>query len=120
LSRLLSWKRLSDKACGGSGKTPRGVDLFTEIGKPLQFRETPGRHPENTYNTLILNGVILFKYCTEMKMPLPDGHLGFCGRAYSQSYPQILWVSSFLFYSNSLRPNVEALSSIVWQAVERA
>ncbi|MDP1610116.1 MAG: hypothetical protein Q8M11_03595 [Sulfuritalea sp.] len=120
MSRLLPWKRLSDKACGEGGKMPQGVDLFTEIRKPAQFRQKPGCSLANVYNILFLNSVILFKYCTEMKMPLPDGHLGVSGKAYPQSYPQNLWVSGFSFYSNSLRLNAKVLSSIVCQAVEPA
>jgi hypothetical protein len=41
-------------------------------------------------NILFLNDDFLFKYCTEMKMPLPGGYLGFLPGPYSQSYPQNL------------------------------
>jgi hypothetical protein len=69
---------------------------------------------------MILNVFILFKYCTEMKMPLPDGHLGFMPRPYSQSYPQNLWVSNFLISGNGLKAYAEVLSRIDPQASEPA
>jgi hypothetical protein len=61
---------------------------------------------------------ILFKYCTEMKITFPDGYLGPLNRAYSQSYPQILWVRHFLFCGNELRAYAEILSSIDGQAFD--
>jgi len=67
-----------------------------------------------------LNNIILFKYCTEMKMPLPDGHLGFLPDPYSQSYPQNLWVSKFLICSNGLKAFAKILSSIDPQASDVA
>ena len=69
---------------------------------------------------MILNNVILFKYCTEMTKTLPDGHLGVSPGPYSQSYPQNLWVRIFLFCSNKLIANTENLSSIDQQAFELA
>jgi hypothetical protein len=55
-----------------------------------------------------------------MKMPLPDGHLGVAPRPYSQSYPQILWVSNFLIGGNGLKADINVLSSIDPQAPEPA
>jgi hypothetical protein len=68
----------------------------------------------------MLNDIILFKYCTEMKIALPDGHLGFLRGPYSQSYPQNLWVSQFLFYSNGLRAYAKVYSNIDRQASDPA
>jgi hypothetical protein len=67
-----------------------------------------------------MNNIILFKYCTEMKRPLPDGHLGFLACPYSQSYPQNLWVSHFLIRSNELKAYAKILSSIDPQAFDPA
>jgi hypothetical protein len=53
-----------------------------------------------------------------MKITLPDGHLGIFVGAYSQSYPQNLWVSHFLFCSKALRVYLNILSSIDPQASE--
>jgi len=72
------------------------------------------------FNSLFLNDVILFKYCTEMKITLSDGHLGISCGPYPQSYPQNLWVRHFPFRSNNLRAYVKTLSSIVRQATEPA
>jgi hypothetical protein len=55
-----------------------------------------------------------------MKIALPDGYLGIPGGAYSQSYPQNLWVMNFLFYSNTLRAYAKVFSSIGRQAPEPA
>jgi len=68
---------------------------------------------------MFFNDIILFKYCTEMKRPLPDGHLGGFPGAYSQSYPQNLWVSHFFFCSNKLKPYAKNFSSIGWQATDQ-
>lgn len=67
---------------------------------------------------LFLNDIMLFKYCTEVTITLPDGHLGGLPAAYSQSYPQNLWVSPFLFYGKGLRTYAKAFSSIGRQASE--
>jgi hypothetical protein len=69
---------------------------------------------------LFMNDIILFNYCAETKITLSDGHLGVLRKAYSQSYPQNLWVRSFCFYSNKLRPYAKVLSSIGGQASEPA
>jgi hypothetical protein len=71
-------------------------------------------------NQLFLNNLILFKYCTEARIALPDGYLGFPRDPYSQSYPQILWVSIFAFCSKVLKASFDALSSIDGQATEPA
>lgn len=96
------------------------VDLFTEIRQTPQFPQKARIFQTVIFNILFLNGFILFNYCTEMKMALSDGHLGGFQRAYSQSYPQNLWVSIFPFCSNSLRAYAKNLSSIGRQAFERA
>ena len=76
--------------------------------------------PSDQHNQLFLNNIILFKYCAEMKITLPDGHLGVLPGAYSQSYPQNLWVSHFLFYSNQLKAYAKIFSSICRQAFDPA
>jgi hypothetical protein len=96
------------------------VDLLTEI---RQARENVGDtvvSAAHKINQLFLNSIILFNYCTNMKITLPDGHLGATGRAYPQSYPQILWVSLFTFSSNSLSALGEVISKIHRQAFEPA
>ena len=72
------------------------------------------------FNYLFLNNIILFKYCTETGMALPHGYLGFPRDPYSQSYPQILWVSIFTFCSKVLKAGFDTLSSIDGQATEPA
>jgi hypothetical protein len=71
-------------------------------------------------NKLFLNNIILFKYCTATGIALPDGYLGIPRGPYSQSYPQKLWVSIFVFCSKMLKANSDALSSIGRQATEPA
>ena len=70
------------------------------------------------FKQLFLNDIILFKYCAEAGIALPDGYLGILREPYSQSYPQNLWVSIFVFCSNVLKANFDALSSIARQATE--
>lgn len=69
-------------------------------------------------NILLLNDIILFNFCATSEITLPDGHLGASRDAYSQSYPQILWVRHFLMFSNELRAYAKVKSSIVRQAAE--
>jgi hypothetical protein len=120
LGRRLPRKRPPAKACREAEKGPPAVDLLTEIGKTRQNPHHSVVSAADKSNTLFLNNIILFKYCTEMKITLPDGHLGVSGGAYSQSYPQNLWVMNFLFHSNSLRAYAKVFSSIGWQAPEPA
>ena len=96
------------------------VDLFTEIRQTPQFPQEARIFAPVIYNILFLNDVILFNYCAGMKMTLSDGHLGDFSHAYSQSYPQNLWVSIFPFCSNGLMAYAKYLSSIGRQAFERA
>jgi hypothetical protein len=120
LGRLLPRKRPSGKACRKGRKSPLLVDLFTEIRQAPQSPEGCGSFLHDDRNTLFLNNIILFKYCTEIKMALPDGHLGVSRGAYTQSYPQNLWVSIFFFSSNSLRAYAKTFSNIARQAPELA
>jgi hypothetical protein len=99
---------------------PPTVDLLTEIRQLSQTPANAGVSVAHQYKSLFLKCLILFKYCTEMKITLPDGHLGIPGGAYSQSYPQNLWVINFLFYSNKLRAYAKVFSSIGRQASEPA
>jgi hypothetical protein len=99
---------------------PRGVDLFTETRKAPESLRGLRAFVPGEFKYLFLYNIILFKYCTEMKIALSDGHLGISSVAYPQSYPQILWVSHFPFCGNSLWDCMEALSSIVCQASEPA
>ena len=99
---------------------PLVVDLFTEIRQASQLLGWSASFPHDECNMLFINNFILFKYCTEIKMALPDGHLGISNLAYTQSYPQNLWVSIFLFCSNGLRPYAKILSSIDRQPFEPA
>ena len=69
-------------------------------------------------SALFLNIIIMFKYCTMMKKPFSHCHLAIVQRAYPQSYPQILWVSHFLFFSNDLCAKFKAKSSIHCQAID--
>lgn len=97
---------------------PPTIDLFTEIRKDPKV-PVPLEAPSAFLNNLLfLNNNILFKYCTEMKIALPDGDLGACPGAYSQSYPQNLWVSHFLLCSNSLSNYANTFSSICRQATD--
>jgi hypothetical protein len=118
--RFPARKRPPGKACQEGKKVPPGVDLFTEIRTGQQVLCLTGVFTGAQCNSLIFNCLILFKYCTEMKIALSDGHLGFSLNPYSQSYPQNLWVSSFLFYSNSLRAYAKVFSSIDRQASDPA
>jgi hypothetical protein len=118
--RRLPRKRPPAKACREGKKVSPVVDLLTEI---RQARENVGDtvvSAARKINQLFLNSIILFNYCTNMKITLPDGHLGAAGRAYSQSYPQNLWVSIFLFCSNGLKAYAKTFSSIGRQAPEPA
>ena len=99
---------------------PRTVDLCTEVRRIRSTTVTDERNSHLLCNTLFLNKFILFKYCAEMKITLSDGHLGIFIDAYSQSYPQNLWVSYFLFPSKTLSAYVNTLSSIDAQAIELA
>ena len=72
------------------------------------------------FNLLFLNDIKLFKYCTEVTIALPHGYLGVPRGPYSQSYPQILWVSIFTFCSKVLKAGFDTLSSIDGQATEPA
>ena len=101
-------------------KMPPAVDLCTEVGQARKVRSGTRSFPRHAHNLLFLNDVILFKYCTETGMPLPGGHLGGFPGAYSQSYPQNLWVSHFLFCSNQLRAYAKIFSSICRQAFDPA
>jgi len=80
---------------------PPAVDLCTEVGHARIAVPVLGHFHLKSRNLLFLNDVILFKYCTEMEITLSDGHLGGFPDAYSQSYPQNLWVSNFLFCSKA-------------------
>jgi hypothetical protein len=99
---------------------PPAVDLLTEIRQVCETPANIGDYAMRQYKSLFLKCLILFKYCTEMKITLPDGHLGISGGAYSQSYPQNLWVMNFLFYSNKLRAYAKVFSSIGRQATDPA
>ena len=99
---------------------PPTVDLLTEIRQVCETPALTGVSVAHQYKSLFLKCLILFKYCTEMKITLPDGHLGIPGGAYSQSYPQILWVMNFLFCSKSLKAYAKTVSSIGRQAIEPA
>ena len=99
---------------------PPAVDLLTEIRQVCKTLANAGTSARRQYNSLFLKCLILFKYCTEMKITLPDGHLGIPRGAYSQSYPQNLWVMNFLFRSKSLRAYAKTFSSIGRQAFEPA
>ncbi len=99
---------------------PPTVDLLTEIRQVCETLANTVVSAVNQCNALFLKCIILFKYCTEMKIALPDGHLGIPGGAYSQSYPQNLWVMNFLFHSNTLRAYAKVFSSIGRQAPEPA
>jgi hypothetical protein len=94
------------------------VDLFTEIGKSPQSLGRIGSVVHDECKTLFFNDIILFKYWAKKGIALSDGHLGVFRGAYSQSYPQNLWVSSFRFCSKSLRAYTKILSSIDGQASE--
>jgi hypothetical protein len=118
--RLPPWKSPPRKACRESRKTPSALDLFTEFGSSAEVRASKRVSAPIGRKPLFLNDIILFKYCTEMKIALPDGHLGDLPEAYPQSYPQNLWVSCFLFRSNSLKPYAKTFSSIGRQAFESA
>ena len=67
---------------------------------------------------LLLNNIILFNFCAKKGIALPDGDLDVLRGAYSQSYPQILWVRHFLMFSNDLRAYAKVHSSIARQASE--
>ena len=97
---------------------PRTVDLCTEVRQARAAAPATESISIFLRNMLFLNSFILFKYCTEMKITLSDGHLGVFVGAYSQSYPQNLWVSYFLFHSKALSAYVNTLSSIDTQASE--
>ena len=99
---------------------PPTVDLLTEIRQVCETPANTGVSATHQYKPLFLKCLILFKYCTEVKIALPDGHLGISGGAYSQSYPQNLWVMNFLFHSNKLRAYAKVFSSIGRQASEPA
>ena len=99
---------------------PPTVDLLTEIRQVSEPPVNSGVSAIHQCKQLFLKCIILFKYCTEMKIALSDGHLGVPGGAYSQSYPQNLWVMNFLFYSNTLRAYAKVFSSIGRQAPEPA
>ena len=114
------WKRPSGKACRDDGILPSAVDLFTEIGKAPWVLQQAGVFLLRVRNLMFLNNFILFKYCTERLNALPDGHLCVFREAYSQSYPQILWVSHFPFCSNKLKANSKIFSSIGQQASDSA
>jgi len=85
------------------GKTTPAVDLFTEILNSSQSRSHTGAKEIDGRILLFLHIILLFKYCTEMKITLLRGHLAASSRSYSQSYPQFLWANSFLLSSNQLR-----------------
>jgi hypothetical protein len=120
LRRLPPWKSPPIKACRSAQKTPRPVDLFTEIRRARQLCAALALCADLPCNYMFLNNVILFKYCAEIKMPLSDGHLDGFDEAYSQSYPQNLWVSNLLFGSNKLIDYAKVSSSIGRQASESA
>jgi hypothetical protein len=120
LGRRILRKRPPAKACGEGKKAPPAVDLLTEIRQVCETPAIAGASAMRRYKSLFIKCLILFKYCTEMKITLPDGHLGIPRGAYSQSYPQNLWVMYFLFSSNSLRAYAKTFSSIGRQAFEPA
>ena len=98
---------------------PPAVDLCTEVGHAGKVRPIAWAFSAQARNLLLLNDIMLFKYCAEVTIALPDGHLGAFPDAYSQSYPQNLWVSNFVFYSKGLRGCAENFSSIGGQASDR-
>jgi hypothetical protein len=118
--RLLPPKRPSGKACHGGKKLALAVDLFTEIRKPPQLLGCSGPSAHDECNSLFFHTIILFNYWAETAIALSDRNLGAWRGAYSQSYPQNLWVSSFRFCGKSLKAYAKTLSSIDGQASEPA
>ena len=55
-----------------------------------------------------------------MKIARPGGNLGVRRGAYPQSYPQILWVSPFVFSARYLSAFGKVISKILRQASEPA
>jgi hypothetical protein len=97
---------------------PPAVDLCTEVGHAPKVPPSPWAYLAEVRNVLFLNNIMLFNYCAEVTIALPDGNLGNFPAAYSQSYPQNLWVSHFVFCSNGLRAYAKTFSSIGRQAYE--
>ena len=91
---------------------PPAVDLFTEIRKARQIPGWREAFSVVVRNTLFLRDIILVNFCAEVAVALPGGCHGVLWGAYSQSYPQNLWVRHFLLSGNYLRPYAKTLSSI--------
>jgi hypothetical protein len=96
------------------------VDLCTEVGQPLQSHSRNVAILQNVYNTMFINDKILLKYCTKPTNALFCGNLGDFLKAYSQSYPQNLWVSIFSLFGNELSGYSKVKSSSHRQAIERS
>jgi len=97
---------------------PPTVDLLTEIRSPGENPQEPRCHAAISCKLLFYICNFLVKYCTPMKIALPDGHLAVSPEAYSQSYPQKLCVRIFFFQGNGLRQYAKVFSNITLQALE--
>jgi hypothetical protein len=96
------------------------LDLFTETGKAPQSPQATGLSTSSSSKVLFLHNVILFKCCAETKIALRGDHLDISPAAYSQSYPQILWVRDLLFFNNYLSDYAKSSSRFFGQTSEMA
>ena len=97
---------------------PLTVDLLTEIRHAAENPQKVRCLAAISCNRLFYWCNFLVKYCTPMKIALPDGHLAVSPEAYSQSYPQKLCVRIFFFQGNGLRQYAKVFSNITLQALE--
>lgn len=76
------------------------------------------KSPIKLNNLLFLNEFILIKFCTNKSITLQNHNLSVFLTDYSQSYPQLLWVSIFLHYYSQLQRFNNIFSSYRKQLID--